>query len=253
MRAAFGLVKSIPEVLIRSRRPSHVCPGPFDPASVPGQLPAGTDEFIDQFVDLAQVLGDCPQVGQRPGQALRDGVEDIGGGLADTDPAFRVRDPGFGLGDGALGGCDRGGLGSVAAVARLPGAHGAGGGQGPPRRLQVAAALPEVLPRAVQRQGSLFLQVLHLAQALADLILGIRQRLEELAVRAVPGAVLPVLLAARGVPGAGAGVQGLQGGGQADDGPRVDASALCAREDPGDGLDEARRLIAGAAASLRDS
>ena len=101
-------------------------------------------------------------------------------------------DPGLGLGDGGLGGCDRGGAGTVAAVARLPGAHGVGGGQGRPGGFQVAAGLLKVPLRAVQGHDNLFLEGLHLAQVLADLILGIGQRLEELAVRAVPGAVLPV-------------------------------------------------------------
>ena len=114
--------------------------------------------------------------------------------------------------------------------------HGVGGGQGRAGRRQVAAGLPEVLLRAVQGQGNLFPDGLHLAQALADLVLGVGQRLEELAVGAVPGAVLPVFLAARAVTGAGAGVQGLQGGGQADDRPRVDAGALRAVKELGDGL-----------------
>jgi hypothetical protein len=126
--------------------------------------------------------------------------------------------------------------GTVAAVARLPGPHGVGGGQGRACRLQFAAGLPEVPLRAVQGQGNLFPECLHFAQALADLVLGIRQRLEELAVGAVPGAVLPVFPATCGVAGAGAGVQGLQGGGQADHCPRVDAGALRAGEDPADGL-----------------
>jgi hypothetical protein len=89
--------------------------------------------------------------------------------------------------------------------------------------------LLEVLLHAVQGQGDLFLEFLHLAQLLADLVLGIGQRLEELAVGAVPGAAVPVFLAARAVPGAGAGIEGLQGSGQADDGPRVDARALPVR------------------------
>ena len=76
---------------------------------------------------------------------------------------------------------------AVAAVARLPGGHGVGGGQGVPGRLQVAAGLPEVLLRAVQGQGNLFPEFLHLAQVLPDLVLGVGQRLEELAVGAVPG------------------------------------------------------------------
>ena len=122
------------------------------------------------------------------------------------------------------------GAGTVAAVARLPGGHGVGGSQGRPGRRQVAAGLLEVLLRAVQGQGNLFLEGLHLTGTLADLILGVGQRLEELGVRAVPGAVPPVLLAAGAVTGAGAGVQGLEGGGQADHRPRVDASALRARE-----------------------
>ena len=112
-----------------------------------------------------------------------------------------------------------------------------------PLPLQVAAGLLEVPLRAVQGQGNLFLEFLHLAKVLADLILGIGQRLEELAVGAEPGAVLPVLLAARAVAGAGAGIQGLQGGGQADHGPRVDARALRAREDLGDGLGEFPGLV----------
>ena len=88
---------------------------------------------------------------------------------------------------GGLGGGDRGGAGAVAAVARLPGGHGVGGGQGRPGRRQVAAGLPEVLLRAVQGQGNLFPEFLHLAEVLPDLVLGVGQRLEELAVGAVPG------------------------------------------------------------------
>jgi hypothetical protein len=86
------------------------------------------------------------------------------GGLADDDPAFRVGDPG--VDNGGLGGCDGGGPGTVAAVARVFGAHGVGGGQGRAGRRQVAAGLLEVVLRAVQGQGNLFLEFLHLAQAL---------------------------------------------------------------------------------------
>src|SRR5437879_4677714 len=57
--------------------------GPFDPATVPGQFPPGTDERIDQFIYLAEVLGHRPQPGQRPGQAFGEGVKDVRGGLAD--------------------------------------------------------------------------------------------------------------------------------------------------------------------------
>ena len=113
-----------------------------------------------------------------------------------------------------------------------PGGHGVGGGQRRPGRCQVAAGLPEVLLRAVQGQGDLFPEVLHLAEVLPDLVLGVGQRLEELAVGAVPGSVPPVLLAARAVADGGAGVEGLQGGGQADDRARVDARALRARRAP---------------------
>ena len=166
-----------------------------------GSFPPERTELIDQLVDLPEVLGHGPQLGQRPRQPFGEGSEDVGG-LADAGPAFGVRDPGFGVGVGGLGGCDRGGAGTVAAVARLPGGQCVGGGQGLAGLRQVTAGLPEVPLRAVCGQGDLFPESGHLAQLLADLLLGIRQRLEELPVRAVPGAVPPVLPAARAVPGA---------------------------------------------------
>ena len=40
-------------------------PVPFDPASVPGQLAAGTDELIDELVDLTEVLRELPEMTER--------------------------------------------------------------------------------------------------------------------------------------------------------------------------------------------
>jgi hypothetical protein len=38
------------------------CVSTFDPATVPGQLPPGSDELIDQLVYLAEVLGHRSQM-----------------------------------------------------------------------------------------------------------------------------------------------------------------------------------------------
>src|SRR5262249_44462026 len=84
----------------------------------------------------------------------------------------------------------------------------------------------------------------HFAEALPDLVLGIGQRLEELGVRAVPGTVPPVLLAARLITGFPAcRVEFPYGGAQADDGARVDARALRAREHLTDGLGQFPGLV----------
>jgi hypothetical protein len=87
------------------------------------------------------------------------------------------------------------------------------------------------------------LEFLRLAEALPDLVLGVGQRLEELAVGAVPGAVLPVSLAACVVAGGGAWVERPGGGGQASDGGRVDARALRARQDREDRLDQVAGVL----------
>jgi hypothetical protein len=61
---------------------SRACRLPFDPPGVDGQLAALADERIDQLVDLAEVLGDLPQVAERCPEPSGERVEDPGCGLA---------------------------------------------------------------------------------------------------------------------------------------------------------------------------
>ena len=189
---------------------STSCVSSFDPSSVPGQFPPGTDERIYELVDLPEVLGDLPELFQRYPEAAGERIQDPGRGLAQPDAAQRIG--------------DRGLLDAVAAVALVLDRHRVGG---------IERGL-----RGVHRGGELLLQLLRFPQPLQDVALSLGRRLEELAIGAVSAAGLPVLLAASVVPGAGAGVERADRGLQAGDSGRVGAGSLRAREDGGDRLDQ---------------
>jgi hypothetical protein len=140
-------------------------------------------------------VGDLPEPLQRYLEAPGEGIQDLGGGLAQPDAALRID--------------DRGVLDAVAAIALVLDLHRVGG---------IERGL-----RGVHRGGELLPQLLRFPQPLQDVALGSGRGLEELAVGAVSGAGLPVLLAASVVPGAGAGVERADRGLQAGDGGRVGA------------------------------
>ena len=96
----------------------------------------------------------------------------------------------------------------------------------------------------VERGDDLFVELFYVAEPVADLVFGVADRLQELAVGPVPAAGVPVGAAARLVAGRGAGrVECGDGGPQADDGARVDARAGRAGQDRGDGRGQFTGLV----------
>jgi hypothetical protein len=55
---------------------SRTCFFPFDPPGVDGQLAALADEGVYELVDLAEVLGDLAQLGERGLEPLRERIQD---------------------------------------------------------------------------------------------------------------------------------------------------------------------------------
>ena len=95
-----------------------------------------------------------------------------------------------------------------------------------------------------ERGDDLFGELVHVVEPLADLVFGVADRLQELAVGPVPAAGVPVGAAACLVTGRAAGrVQCGDGGPQADDGARVDARAGRAGQDRGDGRGQFTGLV----------
>ena len=54
---------------------------PFDPPGVYGQLAARANERIYELVDLAEILGDLAQPGERGPESLRERIQDSPGSL----------------------------------------------------------------------------------------------------------------------------------------------------------------------------
>ena len=84
---------------------------------------------------------------------------------------------------------------------RPPGGHGVRGGQIQPGGLQVSLCVFPVVVGRVERGDDLLGELLHVAEPIAALVVGVADRLEELTVGPVPVAGVPVGVVARLVAG----------------------------------------------------
>jgi hypothetical protein len=142
-------------------------------------------------------------------------VQDLGGGLAQPDPAQLVGDRGF--------------LDAVAAVTPFLDRHGVGGGEGG--------------ISGIGRGGECFAELIDFLQLFPGVGFGLADGLEELAIGAVPAARAPVSAVARVVAGASFRVERPGGCGQAGDRGRVHARGLRAGQDRSDRLGQLAGVI----------